>query len=219
MKYADTVVRAVRLTVRNPFAIVLVSVATSVSLLPLFTGALVAGPLGAVVGLWTTSLLLGFVAVGGARLVSVVYERELSLGTSYFWDGIRAGTKMAPVVGVGTFLVVVLALVLLLNPFRGLLRLSVALLGVYALLAWYVLATFALAVWAASDRTAGIRSSFAGGGALVLEHPVAGVWVLVQTIGWTLLSIPLIIAPVLLLPGFAQLVNVSIARRAAETDD
>lgn len=216
MQYADTVVRTVRLTVRNPFAIVLVSVAATVATVPLLTGVLVAGPLGAVVGLWTTSMLLGFVAVGCARIVTVVYEREVSLGTSYFWEGIRSGTTMAPVVGFGTFVVALVALVLALNPLQGVLGLSIALLGVYALLAWYVVATFALAMWAASDRPSGVRSSFVDGGVLVLEHPVAAVWVLVQTVGWALLSVPLIIAPGLLLPGFAQLVAVSIVRRAAD---
>lgn len=218
MEYADTVVRAVRLTVRNPFAVVLVSVATTVSVLPLLTGALLAGFFGVLVGLWTTSMMLGFVAVGCARIVTVVYEREVSLGTSYFWEGIRSGTTMAPVVGIGTFLVALVALLFALNPFRGILGLSITLIGVYVLLAWYVFATFALAMWADSDRPDDVRSSFADGGKLVLEHPVAAVWLLVQTIGWTLLSVPLIIAPVVLLPGFAQLVSVSIVRRAASTD-
>jgi hypothetical protein len=39
--------------------------------------------------------------------------------------------------------------------------------------------------------------------------------VLVQTVGWTLVAIPLVIAPLLLLPGFVQLVGIAIARTAA----
>lgn len=225
MEYADTVVRSVRLAVRNPFAVVLVSVGTTVALVPLLTGVYLAGTLGAVVGLWTTAFALGFVAVGGARIAAVVYEREVSLGTSYFWEGIRSGTRVAPAIGVGTFLAALVALVLVVNPLDGVAGMSLALLGVYLLLAWYVLVTFALALWGASegaddvDATDGVRASFAEGGRLVLEHPVAAVWVLVQSVGWTLVSIPLIIAPVLVLPGFVQLVCTGIVRRAADGSD
>lgn len=216
MEYADTVVRSVRLAVRNPFAVVLVSVATTVAVVPLLTGVYLAGAFGAVVGLWTTSFALGFVAVGGARIVAVVSEREVSLGTSYFWEGMRSGSRVAPAVGGGTFLVALGALVLLVNPYDGIVGMSLALFGVYTLLAWYVLVTFALSVWGGSDGTDGVRASFEEGGRLILEHPVAAVWVLVQSVGWALVSIPLIIAPVLVLPGFVQLVCVGIVRRAGE---
>lgn len=63
MKYANTVVEAVRVTVRNPFAVVQVSVAASASLLPFATGLFLAGAVGGLVGLWTSSFALGFVTV------------------------------------------------------------------------------------------------------------------------------------------------------------
>lgn len=218
MEYADTVVRAARLTVRNPFAVVLVSVGATVSVLPFLTGILMAGPAGGLVGLWTTSMLLGFVGVGGARISTVVLEREVSLGTSYFWEGIRAGPKMAATVGVGTFVVAVVALLLALNPAEGVVGLSVAMLGVYALVGWFVLATFSLTMWASFESAQGVRASFADGGRLVLEHPVAAGWLIVQAVGWSLLSIPLIVAPVVVLPGFVQLVGTALVRRAVAND-
>jgi hypothetical protein len=219
MEYADTVVRAVRLTVRNPFAVVLVSVGASVSVLPFLTGILVAGAVGGLVGLWTTSLLLGFVGVGGARIFTVVLEREVSLGTSYFWEGIRDGTRMALAVGTGTFVVGTVAFVLALNPAEGVLGWSVALLGLYALVAWFVLTTFSLTSWAEFESPGDVRGSFVDGGRLVLEHPIAAVWLVVQAVGWTLLSILLLIAPFVLLPGFVQLVGTALVRRATASDD
>ena len=218
MKYADAVVRAVRLTVRNPFAVLLVSVGVSVSLLPFFTGLVVGGVVGGVVGLWTTSLLLGFVGVGGARISAVVVEREVSLGTSYFWEGVRSGTKMALTVGIGTFGFGLGALALVTNPLDGVVGMSVAMLGVYALVAWYVLAMFSLTLWASFDRGRDIRESFADGARLILERPVSAVWLVVQTVGWTLLSALLVVAPVLLLPGFVQLVGTALVFRAADED-
>lgn len=218
MKYADTVVRAARLTVRNPFAVVLVSLAASVSTLPFLTGAALAGPLGGLAGLWTSSLLLGFVAVGGARISVVVVEREVSLGTSYFWEGVRSGTRMGLAVGVVTFVVALAAILLGLNPLDGVAGMSVALVGVYALVAWFVLAMFALTAWASSEPRPGVREAFVAGGRLVLEEPVSAVWLVVQAVGWALLSIPLVIAPMLLLPGFVQLLGTAIIVRAGSEE-
>jgi len=218
MKYADTVVGVARLTVRNPFAVVLVSVGASVSVLPFLIGILVAGVLGAVVGLWTTSMLLGFVGVGGARISNVVLEREVSLGTSYFWEGIRSGPKMAAAVGVGTFLVAAVALLLVLNPATGIVGLIVAMLGVYALVTWFVFATFSLALWGSLERPGNVGQSFSDGGRLLLGAPLAVVWLVVQAVGWTLLSVPLIIAPVVLLPGFVQFVGTALVREAQPDD-
>ena len=216
MKYADAVVRAARLTVRNPFAVLLVSVGVSVSMLPFLTGLAVAGAAGGIVGLWTTSILLGFVGVGGARISVVVVEREVSLGTSYFWEGVRSGTRMAGAVGFGTFVFGLVGLGLVSNPLDGVVGMSVAMMGVYALVAWYVLAMFSLTLWASFESERGVRESFADGARLVLKRPVAAVWLVVQTVGWTLLSILLIVAPVLLLPGFVQLVGTALISRAAD---
>ncbi|WP_146047428.1 hypothetical protein [Haloferax marisrubri] len=161
-------------------------------------------------------MLLGFVAVGGARLFVVVVEREVSLGTGYFWSGIRAGKRMAPVIGFGTFVVAFGALLLASNPLDGIAGMSVAMLGVYLLLAWYVLVMYSLTLWASSDQPVDVRDTFVGGGRLILERPVSAGWLLVQTVGWTLLSIPLFVAPVLLLPGFVQLIGTAIITRAME---
>ena len=216
VRYASTVVRTTRLTVRNPFAIVLVSVATTVAALPFITGFLFAGPIGGLVGLWTTSLLLGFVAVGGARIATVTLEREVSLGTDYFWEGVRRGGRMGLTIGLGTFVVALLALLAVANPLRGIPKLSLAFVGVYLVLGWFVLVTFGLAFWAPSlDRT-DVRESFVQGGTLILEEPLGAGWLLVQAVGWTLLSIPLILAPVLVLPGFVQTLGIAIVRAAAE---
>ncbi|MFC7130730.1 hypothetical protein [Haloferax chudinovii] len=216
MKYADTVVRAARLLVRNPFAVLLVSVATTLSLVPLVSGVALGGVVGGLVGLWTSTMLLGFVAVGGSRLFVIVVEREVSLGTGYFWKGIRAGKTVAPVVGFGTFVVAFGVLLLASNPLDGIAGMSVAMLGVYLLLTWYVLVMYSLTLWASSDQPVEVRDAFVGGGRLILERPVSAGWLLVQTIGWTLLSIPLFIAPVLLLPGFVQLVGTAIITRAMD---
>lgn len=216
MKYTDTVGQVVRLTVRNPFAVLLISVGFSASLLPFLTGIVVAGTVGAVVGLWTTSLLLGFIGVGGARIAVVVVEREVSLGTEHFWEGVRAGKQMGPAVGVGTFVIALFALLLSSNPFESVVGMSLALIGVYALLGWFVLSLFSLTLWASFERELGVRETFAEGGRLVLKEPMAAVWFTVQTIGWTLLSIPLIVAPVVILPGFIQLLGTAMIARAAE---
>ena len=216
MKYASTVVRTTRLAVRNPFAIVLVSVATTVAVLPFITGFLFAGLIGGLVGLWTTSFLLGFVAVGGARIATVTLEREVSLGTDYFWEGIHRGGRMGLTIGLGTFVVTLLALVAVANPLSGILRWSLALVGIYLVLGWFVLATFGLAFWAPSLDHTDVRGSFVQGGTLILEEPLGAGWLLVQAVGWTLLSIPLILVPVLLLPGFVQTLGIAIVRAAAE---
>lgn len=216
MKYAPTVTRVGRLAVRNPFAIMLISVTSSLSFLPFFCGILLAGEFGGMVGLWTTSMLLGFVAVGGAHMSNMVLEREVSLGTSYYWEGIRAGKRLAPVVGIGTFLVGFLVLVLFGNPIRGFAALSLSMLGVYLLLGWGLLTIFALTVWATADGTVSAKTAFRRGARLLLDRPLAAVWILVQAIGWTLLSIPLIIAPVLLLPGFVQMIGTAIVRRTID---
>ena len=215
MKYASTVVRTVRLTVRNPFAVVLVSVATSVSVVPFVTGFLLAGPVGGLVGLWTTSFMLGFVTVGGARIATVTLEREVSLGTDYFWEGIRQGRRMGLAIGFGTFVVALIALLAVVNPVSGILGLSLSLVGVYLALAWFTLATFALAFWAPSRDHDDVLEPFIEGGTLILEEPIGAGWLLVQAVGWTLLAIPLVIAPVLVLPGFVQLLGTSIVRAAA----
>lgn len=219
MEYADTVMRAIRVAVRNPFAVVLVSLAASMAVLPFLTGLLVAGAVGGLVGLWTSSFMLGFVAVGGARISTVVLERQVSLGTSYFWEGMRNGTRMATAVGAGTFLVAAVALALALNPLDGVAGLSVAMFGVYAILGWFTLVVFSLTRWASFGQSLGVRASFREGGRLILERPIAAVWLVVQAVGWTLISIPLIIAPVVILPGFVQLVGTELARAAAEGDD
>jgi hypothetical protein len=215
MKYADTVARTARSTVRNPFAVVLVSVAASASALPFITGFLFAGLVGGLVGLWTTSFALGFVAVGGARIATVTLEREVSLGTEYFWEGIRHGRQMGLTVGFGTFIVLVIATLAVSNPLNGVIGLSLALVGVYTVLAWFTLVTFALAFWASLSDHDDVRKAFIEGGTLILEKPHGAGWLLVQTVGWTLLAIPLIIAPVLVLPGFVQMLGVCIVRTAA----
>lgn len=219
MKYAATVVRAARLTARNPFAVLLVSVSASVSMLPFLTGVFVGGAAGGIVGLWTTSILLGFVGVGGANISVILVEREVSLGTSYFWEGIRAGTKMGPIVGLGTFVFVLVAFLLASNPLDGITGMSVAMVGVYVLIAWYVLVVFSLTLWASSEERQGVRGTFVDGGRLILERPVPAVWLVVQTVGWTLLSILLFVAPVLLLPGFVQLIGTALVIRAAGEDN
>lgn len=210
MEYAGTVARSVRVTIRNPFAVLLVSVAATTSLLPLLTGFLLAGPIGGLVGLWTTSFMLGFVAVGGARISFVVFEREVSLGTTYFFEGIRRGIRMGTAIGLGTFLVAFLAIGIAVIPASGILGLSLSLIGVYVLLAWFVLATYVLTQWASLENPNDIRSAFVEGGTLILERPIAAMWLLIQAIGWTLVSLPLIIAPVLVLPGLVQMVGTGI---------
>lgn len=215
MKYAGSVVQCARLTVRNPFAVLLVSLGATVSLLPFITGVFVAGAVGGVVGLWTTSFMLGFVAVGGARIATVTLEREVSLGTDYFWEGVKRGTVMGPIVGVGTFGTALVAIAFSSISADGVLGMSLTLLGLYVVLGWFVLATFALTLWAAFENPRDPRAAFVEGGTLILEQPAAAAWLLVQAIGWTLLSIPLIIAPVLLLPGFVQMVGTAIVRLAA----
>lgn len=215
MKYASTVVGTVRLTVRNPFAVVLVSIAASVSVLPFVTGFLVAGAAGALVGLWTTSFMLGFVATGGARIATVTLERKVSLGTDYFWEGLRRGRRMGLVLGFGTFVVLSAAVLAVANPVDGIPGLSIALVGIYLVLAWFALATFALAFWAPAPDPDDVLGPFVEGATLILEEPVSAGWLLVQTVGWTLLAIPLVIAPVLLLPGFVQVLGIAIAREAA----
>jgi hypothetical protein len=215
MTYASAVVRSARLTVRNPFAVVLVSVGVTVSALPFATGVLLAGSIGGLVGLWTSSFLVGFVAAGGARLMTVILEREVSLGTDYFWSGLRDATLMGPVLGVGTFVAGFVAITLLSLPGGDVVSLSLSLVGLYVLLAWFVLATCALTLWAAFENPRDVRSAFVDGATLILEEPAAAGWVVVQTVGWTLLAIPLIIAPILVLPGFVQLVGTEIVRIAA----
>jgi hypothetical protein len=220
MDYAKAVTRSVRLAVRNPYALVLVSVATTVSLLPFVTGLLIAGPVGGLAGLWFSSFLLGFTAAGGARIMTAVTERNLSLGTRYFWEGCRQATVTGPAVGVGTFLVAVVAIGLTLVPVGGLFGTSLAVFGVYLLLAWYVVVMFALPLWAALDDPLHISEAFSAGGGLILERPAAAGWLLVQTVGWSLLSVPLFVAPALLLPGFLQLVATGIViDTAADRND
>lgn len=65
MKYADPVVRGAHLTVRNPFAVLLASVGVSVAIVPFLVGIVIAGAIDAIVVLWTTSMFMWFVAVGG----------------------------------------------------------------------------------------------------------------------------------------------------------
>jgi len=215
MTYASAVVRSARLTVRNPFAVVLVSVGVTVSALPFVTGIVLAGSIGGLVGLWTSSFLFGFVAAGGARLMTVILEREVSLGTDYFWSGLREATLVGPVVGIGTFLAALVAITLLSLPGGDVVSLSLSLVGVYVLLGWFTLVTYALTLWAAFENPRDVRTAFRDGATLILAEPVAAGWIVVQTVGWTLLAIPLIIAPIIVLPGFVQLVSTEIVRIAA----
>jgi len=215
MKYAGAVVRSARLTVRNPFAVVLVSLGVTVSMLPVATGIIVAGAPGALVGLWLSSFMLGFVAAGGARLMTVILEREVSLGTTYFWAGIRDAKTMGPAVGLGTFVASVVAITLLSVPGGDVPSLAISLFGVYVLAGWFVVATYAVTLWAAFENPRDVRTAFGDGVTLLLEEPTAAGWVLIQTVGWTLLAVPLVIAPVLVLPGFVQLVGTEIVRTAA----
>lgn len=219
MEYADTVVRSVKAAVRNPFAVVLVSLAVTVSLIPFISGLLIAGAFGGLVGLWTSSFALGFVGTGGARISWFLLEREVSFGTEYFWEGIRDGTKMGAIIGLVTFVVALTAITLAGLPIGGIVGLSVAMIGVYLLLGWFVLATFALTMWTSYDDPTAVRRAFIEGGTLILERPASAVWLLIQTIGWTLLAIPLIIALVLVLPGFIQLIGTAIVKRAAADQD
>lgn len=214
MKYAWSVAQCARVTVRNPFAVLLVSVGTTLSVLPFATGVLVAGTVGGLIGLWTTSIMLGFVAVGGARIAVVTLEREVSLGTDYFWEGMKTGTIMGPAVGIGTFAAALVAIVLFSIPAEGVVGMSLTLVGLYVLIAWFVLATFALTLWASFENPRDVRTAFVEGGTLILEEPSAAAWLVVQAIGWTLLAVPLIIAPVLILPGFVQMIGTAIVRVA-----
>ncbi|RJT07890.1 hypothetical protein [Halococcus sp. IIIV-5B] len=219
MKYASAVVRSARLTVRNPFAVVLVSVGVTVSLLPFVTGVIVAGVLGGLVGLWLTSFMLGFVGAGGARLMTIILERESSLGTDYFWEGLRDAQRIGPAIGVGTFVVSIVAIVLLSLPGNDVISIGISLLGVYLLAAWFVVVVYALSLWAAFENARDVRSAFVDGVTLILEEPTAAGWILVQSVGWTLLMVPLIIAPVIVLPGFVQLIATEIVRIATIESD
>lgn len=201
--------------IRNPFGVLLVSVIMSLSILPFVTGFLLAGPAGGLVGLWTTSFLLGFLSVGGAQLMTITLEREVSLGTDHFWEGIRQGRRMGLAIGFGTFLVALVVLMTVVNPINGILGLSLMLVGFYLLLVWFTLVMFALTFWAPSRDHDNIRAPFLKGGTLILVEPTSAGWLLVQAIGWTLLSIPLIIAPMLVLPGFVLMISISIVRTAA----
>lgn len=215
MDYPRAVVRAVKLTVRNPIAIVLISLSTTVALLPFLAGVLLAGVIGGIVGLWTSSMLLGFVAAGGARISTVLLERNVSMGTSYFWEGIRRGRRIGPIIGVGTFLSVLVPIVLSSVPLEGVARYALVMVGVYVVLTWFVVAMYALSLWAGADGAGGTGEAFRDAGVLILERPTGWIWLLIQAAGWTLIAIPLVIAPILLLPGFVQVIGTAIVHETA----
>ena len=217
MKYAGVVARTVRLTVRNPFAVVLVSVAATLSTVPFVTGLIVGGPVGGLVGLWTSSILLGLVCVGGARSAVVLHEREVSLGTDYFREGLRRGPVLGFAVGVGTFCVILLLVLLWSVRADTLLDLALVMVGLYVFVAWVVLVVFSTSLWAGGEFP-GVRTSFRAGAVSILENPVAAAWVVVQAVGWTLLAIPLVVAPALLLPGFVQLLGTGFVLEATSDD-
>lgn len=209
MQYRRPVQRAFRNALKNTIGLVIASVATSASLLPFITSVFLPVPFGWVVGLWTSSLLLGVVLVGSFSLMDAIANRGVSLGTYYFWAGIESDWKGGLVIGVCTFFVTLVTAVLVDNPLAGVMRVSLTLFGTYLFCGWWVWVSFSLPMLARVDT---LQAAFVRGGELLLSKPVAGLWLLVQALGLTLLSIPTIITPVILLPGMLMLLATQITK-------
>lgn len=212
MSYRGSVAMAVRLAIRNPFGLVLVSLAFSLALTPFITSTAFPSPLTVLAGLWASSLLTGIVLIGGFSLATVVVERSLSLGTSHFWEGIRRDWQGGFVVGAGTFLVSLVTTALVVNPFDGLVGTSLGVAGAHLFAGWWLLVAFSLP-WYVTGTD--LRTAFRNGALLILEQPVAAVWVVAQGLGWGFIAVVTIVTPVLLLPGFLVVLVTTVVEGAA----
>ena len=214
--YPRVVARSGRLAVKNPFGVVCISVATSLAVVPLVVGTLVGGVVGALVGLWTCCLILGFVTTGSVTMAVAIVTREISLGTSEFVEGVKNGQTMGPAVGVGTFVVSLLAVALAVLPLSGVVGWSAKLVGVYLVASWYVVAMVALVHWASDDAPSDVRTSFVNAVDLIFRRPALIVWIPIQSIGWLLLSIPLLIFPFVVTPGLVTVIGTAMVVAARE---
>lgn len=205
-----TVAETMKLSVRNPSALLVVSLATSFSLLPFLSAVLFGIPLAQLAGLWTTCIFLGITTASGFELMTAVAQRDGSAGLSRFRRGIRNRWRDGFAIGLGTFVVALAILLLVSNPFSGVFQLSVTLFGFYISLGWWIWLAFALPVQVQNDLD--LTSALKVGGVLALNDPISVVWLTVQSVGWTLLAVLTVVTPFVLLPGFLMLLAAISAR-------
>lgn len=142
MKYWQFTVTTFRHGYRNIVGLVLISLLTSLALVPLVATTVVGTFLAVLGGLWTTCLLLGVVAVAAFRFTSVVSERGVSIAVlPHVAAGVRnpvPGLK----IGAVTFVVVLAALVLVGASPETYRPIASGFAG-FLLVAWYLLTAFA----------------------------------------------------------------------------
>lgn len=217
MKYRKPPVDAIRLGTKNAIPLVAVSALTSLAALPLATSALLAPGFGWVAGMWTTCLLWGIVLVGGFAQCVAVAERQVHTGTAALWAGIRRGWLGGLIIGVATFGLCLSAIGLVVLPYGGLRGTSLSLIAAYLVVGWVLLLAFSLPSYVRDDDR-DLRGAFASGFDRILRAPGAAVWFLLQSIGWTILSVVTLVTPFLLLPGFLMLLAVTITDAAVKAD-
>ena len=218
MVYRESVELTVRDTVRNSVGVLFVSLLFSAALVPFATTVLVSGRFAWLFGLWTSCLLCGVVVVAGFRMMTEVAARHESIPTAPFWRGLRTEWPAGVAVGAVTFALLVAAAVLTNLPLSGLAGQTVGVAGVYLLLGWGLLLGFALPVYArTTDGGSGSfpfrtgRFALAAGVETVVREPLATLWLLVQTAGWTFIAVVTVVTPILLLPGFLVLLAAEMA--------
>lgn len=216
--YRKSVELTVRDTVRNSPGVLCISLLFSAALVPFATTVFLSRGLAWLAGLWTSSLLCGVIVVSGFRLTTEIAARHESIPTTPLWRGIREEWSIGVSVGAITFIVLVLLLVLINVPLSGLLGQMVGVMGAYLILGWSLLLGFALPVYARVERSndgpfpvGEFRFALATGVGTVVQNPLAMLWLLVQTTGWTFIAVVTLVTPVLLLPGFLILLAAEIS--------
>jgi hypothetical protein len=215
MEYRYAVGLTIKQGVRNPFSLLLVSSLFTIALFPIFVSILLGDILVLLAGMWASSIFLGILLIGGFELMVAVAERNISIGVSYFWHGIKKSWKTGVLLGVITFFVLNLSLFLIGNPRSGITGTSIRLIGLYVLVGWSLSIAFTLPIYL--KQSIDFKIAFRYGWLLILHEPFAAFWLLIQAIGWTIISILTIITPFLLLPGFLLLLSTNIVGIASES--
>jgi hypothetical protein len=217
MDYRRSVEVTLRDAVQNPLGLLWISLAFSVALVPFSATVFFAIPFAWLAGLWTSCLLCGVVLVAGFRLMTEIAVRHESISTMPFWEGVRHNWRDGLAIGVGTFAVLLVAVLLFSVPLSGIFGQSINLLGVYLVIGWIHLLAFSLPVYARIRREDAtifsiqtVRFAFVTGMRTLLQNPKALLWLFVQSLGWSFIALITIITPVLLLPGFLTLLAVEI---------
>lgn len=194
-----SLLQAGKIVVHNPFATIAISVLYAITTIPFLLSFNYPMTFGWVVGLWTSSLLWGTVSIAGFRFGAYVVDPEELLTWRQFLHDVRFRITNALVIGIGTFFVALVSIVLISNRYAGVYGGALFLTGIYLLLLWFLFASLAVSLHVSRDLR--LSRSFLESFVVTFENPWRMTWFGLSVTGLTILAGLTVIALCILLPG------------------